>query len=233
MAMKRVAVRALREVSRAPATPSVSACRFSTSPASADDNMLHRTSMPHVSETALGGQNHPMIQPDVFVAPSATVVGDVQINFGASVWYNAVIRGDKNQVKVGAKASVGDRVSVSTVASLDSGFPAICDIGYDTVIGSGSSLVSCTVMPGATIGENCVILEGALVEAKATVLPGSVVPPGRRVPAGQIWGGNPVEYVGENDPEHGNEGVVESESLMAADHIDEFLPINTAFWQKE
>ena len=42
--------------------------------------------MPHVSEAALGGQNHPMIQPDVFVAPSATVVGDVQINFGASVW---------------------------------------------------------------------------------------------------------------------------------------------------
>lgn len=66
-------------------------------------------------------------------------------------------------------------------------------------------------MPGATIGENCVILEGSLVEAKATVLPGSVVPPGRRVPAGQIWGGNPVEYVGENDPEHGNEGVVETE----------------------
>ena len=58
-----------------------------------------------------------------------------------------MIRGDKNQVKVGAKASVGDRVSVSAVASLDSGFPAICDIGYDTIIGAGSSLVSWCV-PG-------------------------------------------------------------------------------------
>lgn len=114
--------------------------------------LKHRTVMPFNGV-------YPEVAPDAFVAPSATVIGQVELNYGSSVWYNAVVRGDKNKVIIGMNSVVGDRVSISTTSSLDSGFPAVCEIDAHVIIGSGSSLKSCTVLEGATIGENCVICE--------------------------------------------------------------------------
>ena len=102
---------------------------------------------------------YPLVANDAFVAPSAAVVGDVEIHDGASVGYSAVVRGDQNKVKVGAGCVVGDRVTISTAASLESGFPAVVDLGRDVFVGAGSTLRSCMVLEGAHIGENCVISE--------------------------------------------------------------------------
>jgi len=187
-------------------------------------------------------ETYSLVANDVFVAPSATVVGDVQLHDGSSVWYNAVIRGDLNKVKVCRNAVVGDRVTITTAASLESGFPAVVEVGQGATIGAGSALKSCIVMEDAIIGENCVIGEGALVEAGAEVGPGSVVPPGRLVPAGERWAGNPVAFVGKaalpNDifadsAEKGQQkwGGKAAASYDAARHADEFLPYNTAFWK--
>jgi carbonic anhydrase/acetyltransferase-like protein (isoleucine patch superfamily) len=105
------------------------------------------------------GGKYAKVASDAFVAPSAAVVGDVELHDGTSVWYNAVVRGDNNLVKVGPGSSVGERASLSTVASLESGFPASLTIGSGVFIGPGATLVSCIVESGAVIGENSVILE--------------------------------------------------------------------------
>jgi gamma-carbonic anhydrase len=102
---------------------------------------------------------YPAVAPDAFIAPSATVIGNVELNYASSVWYNAVVRGDKNKVTIGHSSVVGDRVTITTASSLDSGFPAVCEIEGNVIIGSGSSLRSCTILEGAKIGENCTICE--------------------------------------------------------------------------
>lgn len=177
----------------------------------------HRSVMPSSGK-------YPFISPDAFVAPSATVLGDVKVNSQTSIWYNAVVMGDKNEVKVGSMVSIGDRVVIKTCSHLPSGFPAVVDIRKGTTIGAGSVLSSCTVLEGCIVGENCVVLEGALVEPGVTLAPGTVVPPGRRIPANQHWAGNPAEFVAD-----GAAGVEKAkrEVEMAAEHADEFLPMNS------
>lgn len=112
-----------------------------------------------------------------------------------TIWHNVVIRGDINIVKIAQYTSVGDRTVITTVASLPHGFPAVVHIGQHVTIQAGCSLTSCIIEDEAFVGANSVITEGCRIEKGAIILPNSVVPPGRLIPAGQVWGGNPVEYV--------------------------------------
>ena len=75
----------------------------------------------------------------------------------------------------------------------------------------------------------CSVVQGALVEAGAEVGPNSVVPPGQLVPAGELWAGNPVQHAGSAHAGHR----AEDEQTLAELHSDEFLPVNTGFWQSE
>lgn len=132
---------------------------------------------------------------DVFVAPNAAVIGAVDIGTRSSVMYGAVIRGDLNDVTIGAFTSIGDRAVVHTTKSVEGHVAAGVSIGNHVVVGPGAMLQSCTVEDGASIGANAVVMEGALVEASARVAEGAVVHPGRRIPAGQLWAGNPAVCV--------------------------------------
>jgi carbonic anhydrase/acetyltransferase-like protein (isoleucine patch superfamily) len=142
---------------------------------------------------------HPWADPSVFVAPNATVVGRVDLNQHASVWYGAVVRGDLNDVAVGAYSSIGDRAVVHTTKSVEGHVSAGTVIGNYVVVEAGALLQSCTVGDHAVIGAGAVVMEGALVEAHAVVGAGAVVHPGRRIPSGQRWEGNPAVYVRDVD----------------------------------
>jgi gamma-carbonic anhydrase len=131
----------------------------------------------------------------VFVAPNASVVGRVDINQHSSVWYGAVVRGDLNDVSIGAYSAIQDRAVVHTTKSVEGHVSAGTSIGNYVTVGPGALLQSCTVEDYAVIGAGAVVMEGALVEEHAIVAPGAVVHPGRRVPGGQVWGGNPAVYV--------------------------------------
>lgn len=78
----------------------------------------------------------PRVASNAFVAPSATVVGEVELWDKVSIWYGAVIRGDRNSVKIGNCTNVQDHAVISTVPSLDTGFPAKVDIGNMVTIGT-------------------------------------------------------------------------------------------------
>ena len=134
------------------------------------------------------------------VHETAVVAGRVAVGDDAVVGVRAVLRGDTGLVSVEGKAVVGDGavVTVTHPAARDpvTGLPLRAVVGRNARVGAGAVLDACVVEPDAVIGERAVVGRGALVEAGAVVGDDTVVPPGRRVPAKEIWRGNPATFVG-------------------------------------
>lgn len=130
----------------------------------------------------------PRIDPDAWVAPSATIIGNVVIEAGASIWFGAVLRGDdpEREIRVGARTSVQD----NCVLHVSAEGPTL--IGEEVTIGHGAVLESCRIGRGALIGMNAVVLQRAVVGDHALVAAGSVVGVGAEVPARQLAAGAPA-----------------------------------------
>lgn len=149
------------------------------------------------------GDKVPHIHPDAWVAPTASIVGDVVIHEGASVWYNAVIRGDTSFAVVGPGANVQDGAVVHGRANL----PA--------VIGAGASVAHNAIVHGARIGERALIANGATVLDGATVggwtlvAAGALVPPGMEIPERVLVVGVPAKIRGPIEPGSVHEGWIE------------------------
>ncbi|MEU2054411.1 gamma carbonic anhydrase family protein [Streptomyces bungoensis] len=127
------------------------------------------------------GGKEPQVDPGAFVAPTASVIGDVTLHAGASVWYGAVVRGDVERITVEADANVQDNVTLHA----DPGFPvrigARVSIGHNAVVHGATVEDDCLVGMGATVLNGAVIGAGSLVAAQALVPQGMVVPPGSLV----------------------------------------------------
>ncbi|MGW7257964.1 gamma carbonic anhydrase family protein [Streptomyces sp. NPDC054834] len=130
--------------------------------------------------TGMGGRE-PKVDPEAFVAPTASVIGDVTLEAGASVWYGAVVRGDVERISVGASANVQDNVTLHA----DPGFPVSVgervSIGHNAVVHGATVEDDCLIGMGATVLNGAVIGAGSLVAAQALVPQGMVVPPGSLV----------------------------------------------------
>lgn len=131
---------------------------------------------------------HPRIHPTAFIAPNATVIGNVTIEAEASVWFGAVIRGDEPEfeIRVGARTSVQDNVVLHVSRQ------GATVIGPDVTIGHGAVLESCTVGRGALIGMNAVVLQKATVGDEALIAAGAVVGQGAVVPPRTLAAGSPA-----------------------------------------
>jgi len=132
-------------------------------------------------------EHRPKLGERVFVAPGAHVVGDVELGDDASVWFNTVVRGDVNFVRIGARTNLQDGCVVHVSHETH---PTI--LGAGVVVGHAVVLHGCTVEDGALIGIGARVLDGAVVEAGAQVAAGAVVTPGHRVPAGHLAVGIPA-----------------------------------------
>ena len=134
------------------------------------------------------GGKAPRIHPSAFVAPTAVIVGDVEIGAESSIWFGAVLRGDEAEhgIVVGARTSIQDNCVVHVSAR----GPTL--IGDDCTIGHGAAFESCEIRNGAVIGMNAVLLHGVVVEEEALVAAGAVVPAGTRVPARTLAAGVPA-----------------------------------------
>ena len=138
----------------------------------------------------------PTVHPDAFVAPTATLVGDVVIEAGASVWYNAVIRADYSRVTVRTGANVQDGAVVHVTHDgpyTPGGFP--CRVGADVTVGHAALLHACTIEDCCLIGMHATILDGAVVRRHGFVGAGALVTPGKVVGEGELWVGNPARCV--------------------------------------
>jgi len=180
-------------------------------------------------------EKRPSMANDVFVAPSASVIGDVNIADASSVWYGAVVRGDVNPVLIGGHTNIQDRAVIHAASSSPTGFKATCTVGSWCSVGQGAILRACTVEDYCVVGAGSILLEGSLMEAKSVLEPGSVLPAGGRVPSGEVWGGNPVAFVRKlskeevADIEKRADGMV----ALAAEHQDQFLPYGTTYQLRE
>jgi len=129
----------------------------------------------------------PTVAESAFVAPTATIVGDVTIEDGASVWYGAVIRADFSPVTIRRGANVQDGAVLH-------GPP-----GEPTEIGPGATVAHNCVVHGARLGEECliangaIVLDGAHIGARSLVAAGAVVPAGMEIPEGVLAAGVPAQ----------------------------------------
>jgi carbonic anhydrase/acetyltransferase-like protein (isoleucine patch superfamily) len=128
----------------------------------------------------------PVISPKAFVAPNATIIGDVRIAAGANIWYGTVVRGDLAPIRIGEDTNIQDNCTIHT----DVGKPAI--IGDNVTVGHNAVVHGCTVEPNALIGMNAVLLSGAHVKTGTVIAAGAVVKEGAAVGPFQLLAGMPA-----------------------------------------
>ncbi len=132
----------------------------------------------------------PVICKNVFLASGVKIIGEVEIGNDSGIWYNTVIRGDVNFVKIGKMTNVQD---CSMLHVTNGKFPLV--IGNKITIGHSVVLHGCILQDLCLIGMGAVILDGAVVEEKSMVAAGTVVTPGFVVPAGKLVAGVPGKII--------------------------------------
>ncbi len=131
----------------------------------------------------------PRLGRGVLVCPGAIVVGDVEIGEGASLWFNAVVRGDLAPIRIGEETNIQD----GAVLHVDTGLPLT--IGRRVTVGHTAILHGCSVADGALVGMGARVLSGAVVGEEALVAAGALVPEGRSVPPRVLAVGVPARVV--------------------------------------
>lgn len=133
--------------------------------------------------------HQPVIDETVFIAPGAVVVGRVEIGPHASIWYNSVVRGDVDVVKIGAHTNIQD----GSILHEHAGFPLY--VGERVTVGHRVLLHGCTVEDGAFVGMGATILNGAHIGAGSVVGAGSLVLQGQVIPPGTLALGSPAKVI--------------------------------------
>ena len=132
--------------------------------------------------------NHkPIVHDTAWIAPNATLIGEVEIGAHAGIWYNVVLRGDGPGIKIGENTNIQDGV----VIHVSSGRKGTV-VGKNITVGHLALLHACEVQDDAFIGMHSTVLDEAVVETGAMVAAGAVVTPRKIVRKGELWAGNPA-----------------------------------------
>ena len=144
----------------------------------------------------------PVIDPTAFIAETAVIIGDVTVGPESSIWYNVVVRGDVNHIRIGSRTNIQDLTMLHVTHRKHAGDPgAPLIIGNNVTVGHSVTLHGCTIEDGAFIGMQAIVMDkvvvgtGALVGARALVTEGTVIPPHT------LWVGAPAQYKRDLNPE--------------------------------
>ena len=129
----------------------------------------------------------PNIHPSVFIAPGSMIIGDVTIGEASTVWFNCVLRGDLEPIRIGCRTNIQD----GTVIHMDKDIP--CMIGNDVTVGHGAVLHACTIGNDALIGIGAILLTGCTIGEGAIVAAGTLVREGQKIPPGVVAMGVPAQ----------------------------------------
>lgn len=130
----------------------------------------------------------PRVHPSAFVAPNATLIGEVEVGAMCGIWFNVVLRGDGPGIVIGENTNIQDGVVVHVNYGRQN-----TSVGRNVTVGHMALLHACTVQDDAFIGMHSTVLDGAVVESGAMVAAGALVPPGKIVKSGELWAGSPAQ----------------------------------------
>jgi carbonic anhydrase/acetyltransferase-like protein (isoleucine patch superfamily) len=138
----------------------------------------------------------PNVHPTAFIAPGAQLIGNVEIGPESSIWYNCVLRGDVNRIRIGARTNIQDGCVIhvdSPKGGSEDGHPTI--IGSEVLIGHLTMVHGCILRDRAFVGLGAIVMDGCEIQSDAMLAAGSMLTPGKRIPSGQLWAGRPARYV--------------------------------------
>jgi carbonic anhydrase/acetyltransferase-like protein (isoleucine patch superfamily) len=138
----------------------------------------------------------PDIPSDVFVAPNATIVGDVVMGPSCSIWFNAVIRGDVNAIRIGEKVNIQDNAVIHCTYEKNATM-----IGNNVSIGHSAIVHGCTIEDNVLIGMGAIVMDRAVVGSYSIIAAGAVVLEGTIIPPGSVYAGVPAKKVKDVSPE--------------------------------
>ncbi len=136
-------------------------------------------------EFELGGRR-PRVHPDAYIAPTAVLIGDVEVEKGASVWFGAVLRADESAIKIGEGANVQDNVVIHCAENL----PTVLE--PNASVGHSAQLEGCVVEQGAVVGMGATMLQRSRLGAGSMLAAGAVLQEGVHIPPGHMAAGVPA-----------------------------------------
>lgn len=128
----------------------------------------------------------PRVHPTAFIAPTAVLIGDVEVGEESSIWFGAVLRGDNGPIRVGARTSIQD----NCVLHVSEHGRTV--VGDDVTVGHCAVMEDCRIEQFALIGSNAVVLTGAVVGERSLIAAGSVVGERMQIPPGVLAAGAPA-----------------------------------------
>jgi len=132
----------------------------------------------------------PRLADDVWLAPGACVIGDVEVGSQSGIWFGCVVRGDVERIRIGARTNVQDRAVIHVTRDRFE-----TRIGDEVTIGHGAIVHGCTLEDRAFVGMAATVMDGAVIESTGMLAAGGLLPPGRRIAAGELWAGTPARRV--------------------------------------
>ena len=134
----------------------------------------------------------PQIGMNCYLAETATIIGDVTIGDDCSIWFNAVLRGDVNSIKVGNKVNIQDGAIVHVTYQKHATI-----IGNNVSIAHGAIIHGCTINDNVLIGMGAIVMDGAVIESNSIVAAGALIKQGTVVKSGSVYGGSPAKLIKE------------------------------------
>jgi carbonic anhydrase/acetyltransferase-like protein (isoleucine patch superfamily) len=132
----------------------------------------------------------PVLPASTWIAPNATIVGDVKMGENCSVWFNAVIRGDVNSIEIGEGSNVQDGAVIHCTYQKTKTI-----IGKRVSIAHNAIVHGCTIEDDVLVGMGAIIMDNAVIESGAIIAAGAIVTAGTRVSKGSIFAGNPAKFL--------------------------------------
>ncbi|MDR2123035.1 MAG: gamma carbonic anhydrase family protein [Flavobacteriaceae bacterium] len=134
----------------------------------------------------------PVLGKNCFLTETCVIVGDVTMGDQCSVWFNTVIRGDVNFIKIGNKVNIQDNAMIHCTYQK---YPT--SIGNNVSIGHNAIVHGCTIHDNVLIGMGAIVMDNVVVESNAIIAAGAVVTQGKHVKSGELWAGVPARKIGE------------------------------------
>src|SRR5580698_2973132 len=138
----------------------------------------------------------PTIAADAFIAPTASVIGDVVVGSETGIWFHCHVRGDLNSIRIGARTNIQD----ATIIHVDTGAFSTF-IGDDVTVGHNAVIHACTLKNRAFVGISATVLDGAVIEEGGMLAAGGLLTPGKVIGPMELWAGTPARLLRVMAPE--------------------------------